>query len=158
MRRQTSDHDCGPTAIANAFEFHHKRIGLRGLRDLVGTTAETPEGGDEHDIMRALLAYGSDVDEHASGDARRAWVWLLESLDADRPVLLCLDRWEHWVTAIGRAGRQVVVYDSSVHFGGTFVLRFRDLRPRWEAARRVRRAGGAPGVRFYGIAVGPPTL
>jgi ABC-type bacteriocin/lantibiotic exporter with double-glycine peptidase domain len=154
VRRQTSDNDCGPTAIANALEFHHKRIGLRGLRTLCGTT---DDGSDEHDIMRALLAYGCGVDEYRGDDARNAWAWLLESLNADRPVLLCLDRWSHWTTAIG-AGRQVVVYDPSREHGGSLVLRFRDLRPRWEAARRVRRAGGAPGVRFYGIAVGPPTL
>lgn len=153
MRRQTGDHDCGPTAIANAFEVHHRRVGLRGLRDLVGTTAD---GSDESDLIRALLAYGAGVDEHAGDTARAAELWLRESLAAGRPVLLCFDRWDHWITAIGVVGNQFVVFDPARETGGAFVLRFKDLRRRWEAARRVRRAAGAPGVRFYGIAVGTP--
>jgi ABC-type bacteriocin/lantibiotic exporter with double-glycine peptidase domain len=152
VRRQTADNDCGPTAIANALEVHHRRLGLRGLRDLVGTTGE---GSDEHDIMRALLAYGFGVDEHAGDSPLAARDWLLDSIAAERPVLLCVDRWDHWVTALGACGRQVVIYDPARDTGGTFVLRFKDLRPRWEAARRVRRAGGSPGVRFYGIGIGP---
>lgn len=151
MRRQTGDHDCGPTSIANAFEYHHRRVGLRGLRDLCGTTIS--DGTDEHAIVRALVAYGCGVDEHAGDDARAALAWVRESLEADRPVLLCVDRWEHWVTVIG-AQRQFVIYDSGPEHGGTFVLRDKDLRRRWEAAKRVR--GRAP--RFYGLAVGPPEL
>lgn len=150
MRRQTADHDCGPTAIANALEVHHRRLGLRGLRELVGTTLE---GSDEHDVIRALLAYGCGVDEHAGDAPRAAELWLRESLAAGRPVLLCVDRWEHWITAVGQIGGQFVVYDPARETGGTFVWRFKDLRPRWEAARRVRGRGAG---RFFGIAVGPP--
>lgn len=153
MRRQTASNDCGPTAIANALEVHHRRLGLRGLRDLVGTTGE---GSDEDDLIRALLAYRCGVDVHAGDVPRAAEAWLLESLGAGRPVLICVDRWDHWITVLGRVGRQFVIYDPGIETGGAFVLRFKDLRPRWEAARRVRRAGGAPRVRFYGIAVGEP--
>jgi ABC-type bacteriocin/lantibiotic exporter with double-glycine peptidase domain len=152
VRRQTRDDDCGPTAIANAFEFHHRRVGLRGLREAVGTLDN--EGSDEHDILRALLIYGCDVDEHKGDTARESWLWILDSLRAGRPVLLCVDRWEHWCTVIGVSAAQVVLYDPARETGGTFVLRFRDLRARWEAARRVRERG----PRFYGIGVGaPPT-
>lgn len=157
MRRQRGDHDCGPTAIANAFEVHHRRIGIRGLRDVCGTTSD---GSDETDLIRALLAYGCGVDVHAGDSPREAHVWLLESIAAGRPAILCLDRWSHWVTAIGAAGRQVVIYDPASwqdwRPSGTGVLRFADLRRRWEAGRRVQRAGGAPGVRFYAIGVGAP--
>ncbi len=153
MRRQTGDHDCGPTAVANALEWHHRRVGLSGLRDVCGTT---DDGSDEDDIKRALLAYDCGVDELAGDDPRGAHVWLLESLAAGRPALLCVDRWGHWVTAIGAAGRQIVIYDPARETGGTVVLRFADLRRRWEAARRVRRAAGAPAVRFYAIGVGRP--
>lgn len=150
MRRQCADHDCGPTAIANAFEYHHRRIGLRGLRELCG--ASEAEGTDEHGIMRALITYGCGVDEHADDDARAALAWVHSSLLAGRPVLLCVDRWEHWVTIIGVSARQVTLYDPARETGGTFVLRDKDLRSRWEAAKQVR--GRAP--RFYGIAAGAP--
>lgn len=154
MRRQTADYDCGPTAVANALEFHHRRIGLRGLRDVCGTT---PDGSDEDDVTRALLAYRCGVDELAGDDPRAARAWLVDTIAAGRAALLCVDRWGHWVTAIGGAGPQVVIYDPARGpAGGARVLRFKDLRRRWEAARRVQRAGGAPGVRFYAIGVGAP--
>lgn len=151
MRRQTADHDCGPTAIANALEAHHKRVGLRGLRDLCGTT---DDGTDEDDVKRALLAYGCGVDELSTSDVRAAREWLLDGLRAGRPTLLCVDRWGHWVTAIGCIGTQVVLYDPARETGGVAVLRFKALRARWEAAKRVRKTD----ARFYGIAVGEPGL
>lgn len=151
MRRQTGDHDCGPTAIANAFEFHHRRTGLGGLRALCGTTVAG--GTDEDGIIRGLLAYGCGVDVLAELDPRAALTWLRASLITwDRPVLLCVDRWEHWVTVVGASARQFLIYDPSREAGGAFALRDKDLRRRWEAAKRVR----GRTERFYGISVGPP--
>lgn len=155
MRRQRADFDCGPTAVANALEVHHRRVGLGGLRDVCATTAEL--GTDEDGLKRGLLHYGCGVDELAGDDPRAAHVWLLESIAAGRPALLCIDRWQHWVTVVGGCGPQIVIYDPARETGGTLVLRFKDLRRRWEAARRVRRAAGAPGVRFYAIGVGAPS-
>lgn len=102
--------------------------------------------------MRALLAYSCGVDEHAGNDHRAAVEWVRESLAADRPVLLCVDRWEHWVTLIGATRRTFTLYDPARDTGGAFVLRDKHLRSRWEAAKRVRGREG----RFYGIAVGAP--
>lgn len=155
MRRQTADHDCGPTAVANALERYGRRLGLAGLRALCGTDVE---GTDEQEVIRALLAYRCGVDEHRGESPYHAHAWLLESLVSGRPVLLCVDRWGHWVTALGACGRDVVIYDPARETGGATVARWPKLRRRWEAARRVRRAGGAPSVRFYGIGVGPPDL
>lgn len=152
MRRQTSDFDCGPAALANALEVHHRRIGLRGLRALCGTTEAT--GTDEDGIKRALLAYGFGIDEHTGASPREAHLWLVDSLQNGRPAILCCDRWQHWTTAIGAVAGQVIIYDPARETGGTFVLRFKDLRARWEAARPVQKAGGALGIRFYGIGVG----
>ncbi len=160
MRRQTADHDCGPTAIANAFEALHRPIGLRGLRDLCACAPEENDGTDEDGIIRALLHYGYGVDEFKSDDPRAAWVWLIETVREGRPVLLCVDRWDHWVTVIGNLGKDLNIYDparpggglADHPLGGVAVLRWKSLRARWEAARQVR----GKGPRFYGIAVGPP--
>lgn len=147
MRRQSGDNDCGPTAIANALEVHHRRIGLRPLRELTGCE---PNGSDEDDILRALLALGCPADVHEGDDQRQAKVWLLSSLAHGRPVLLCVDRWDHWITVIGTCADQAVIYDPARETGGTYVLRWKALRARWEAARQVR--GRA--ARYYGVAVG----
>lgn len=149
MRHQLDDFDCGPTAIANAFEVHHRRIGLHGLRAL---THCDPDGADEDDLLRALLAYGCPVDVHESDTPRLARLWLVDSVQQGRPVLLCVDRWSHWVTVIGLVGSDLVIVDPARETGGTFVVGFKALARRWEAARRVRRRA----ARFYGIGVGKP--
>lgn len=128
---------------------------MRGLRALVGTT---DDGSDEHDIIRALLAYGCGVDEHRGTSALAAREWLTVSITAGRPVLLCVDRWQHWVTVTGALGAQFNLYDPARENGGAFVLTWKQLARRWEVARRAARAAGDGGVRFYGIAVGAPSL
>lgn len=155
MRRQTGDHDCGPTALANALERYGIRRGLSTVAKLCGTTLE---GSDEDDIMRGALALGCGVDEYRGGDERDSRRWLLDTLDAGRPALLCIDRWGHWVTALGSCGLDVVIYDPARETGGASVLRWRSLRRRWEAARRVRRAAGAIGVKFYALGISAPPL
>lgn len=149
MRRQVADHDCGPTAVANALEALGRRVGLAGLRALTGCD---PEGSDDEDVRRALLAYGCGVDEFASDDALAARAWLAQSLAVGSPTLLCVDRWGHWITALGALGDATVIYDPGRETGGATALRWKALRRRWEAARRVRRR--AP--RYYGVAVGAP--
>lgn len=155
MRRQRADHDCGPTALANALERFGIRRGLATVAKLCGTTLE---GSDETDLMRGALALACGVDEHAGDGERESRAWLASTLAAGRPALLCIDRWGHWVTAIGACGADVVIYDPARETGGAAVLRWRSLRRRWEAARRVRRASGANGVKFYALGIGaPPT-
>lgn len=153
MRRQSADHDCGPTALANALERFGVKRGRSTMAHLCGTTLE---GSDEDDIKRGALALGCGVDEHRGDTPRGSHLWLLETLAAGRPALLCVDRWGHWVTALGACGRDVVIYDPARETGGAAVLRWRTLRRRWEAARRVRRAGDAIDVKFYGLAISSP--
>lgn len=153
MRRQTADHDCGPTALANALERFGIRRGLAGLARVAGTTLD---GTDEEGLLRAALSLRCGVDVFAGAVELEARAWLMESLRAGRPVVLCLDRWDHWVTAIGACGADVVIYDPARATGGASVLRWRSLRRRWLAPRRARKDAGSPGIRFYGIAIARP--
>lgn len=148
MHFQTNGYSCGPAAVQNALLVHHRRVSQRSLRALCETNEV--EGTDEQGVLRALLAYGYAPDEWSGDVARDAERWLLASLIAGRPVVLCVDRWEHWVTLIGAVGRQVVLYDPARGVERLRVLRWSDLRKRWEAARRDR--GRSP--RFYGVGVG----
>jgi ABC-type bacteriocin/lantibiotic exporter with double-glycine peptidase domain len=151
VRRQRDDHDCGPTALANALERFGLRRGLSAVAKACGTTLE---GSDEGDLTRGALALGCGADPFACDDPRAALTWLLASLKAGRPALLCVDRWGHWITALGACGRDVVIYDPARETGGTFVLRWRSLRRRWETARRARRSD----PRFYALAVSHPEV
>lgn len=134
------------------------RKGISGLRDLCGTSEV--EGTDEFGIQRALLAYRFGVDVHHGESRKDALDWLTESLSAGRPVILCVDRWLHWVTLIGVLGRQFVGYDPAGwqdwrgDYCGVFVSNFSDLAARWKAPKRARKLE----LPYYGIAVGAPPL
>jgi ABC-type bacteriocin/lantibiotic exporter with double-glycine peptidase domain len=149
VQHQSNEWSCGPAAVQNALLVHHKKVSQAGLRALCGTTEE--DGTDEQCILRALLAYECEPDEWSGDVAREAEQWLGDSLRAGRPTILCVDRWEHWVTVIGTVGRQIVLFDPA-RGAGASVLRWPDFRRRWEAGKRDR--GRSP--RFYGIAVGAP--
>lgn len=152
MHYQKRDYDCGPAAVRNALEALHVRKGLSGLRVLCGTSE--CDGTQEDGIKRAFLAYGCDVDEWSSNQRSKSLEWLQVSISHGRPIVLCVDQWEHWITVIGALNQDFVIFDPANPFngdprqGGAAVVKAFRLMARWEASRRVRGNCG----RFYGIA------
>lgn len=146
---------CGPASLLNALEVLHQPTSLARVRELCGTTEE---GTDEEDLKRAALALGLAVDEWSSAVCRATQRWLRASLLAGRPVLLCVDRWEHWVCAVGLVGADYLVFDPArdqlnLLRSGLAVARFADLRRRWAAPRRVRR--NCPQYYALALSAGP---
>lgn len=144
---------CGPAALQNAHAALGSRWGQDFLADLAGTSDDV--GTDEDGIMRAALATGLAVGPGAFETESEAWTWLGYALLKGRPVLLCVDRWDHWVVAVGLLGARVVLVDSSNvaynrHRNGIVVLSRAKLMRRWYAGRRVR---GRDGPAYYGIEV-----
>lgn len=155
MVYQKNEHYCGPAAMSNALA----ALGQRHSQDKLGELAGTTEayGTDDEGIKRALLALDYRVDEFHTDLQVAAWGWIRESLQAGRPVVLCVDHWSHWVTIIGYTGDRVLLADPSrmawnTRNNGIHSMRREDLMHRWEAARNTR----GKQARFYGVAVGRP--
>lgn len=150
MQQQKTDYDCGPAALHNALHVLRSRVSLKRISELAGTSEA--EGTDEEGLKRAILAFGFVFDEIAYLNASKAWGHLWFSLLAGRPVLLCVDRFSHWVVAIGFCGKTILLFDSQRTPPCGLIVTNRDrLLRRWRAARRVR----GRGPRYYGLAVGP---
>ena len=154
MRYQTTDYNCGPAALQNALKALRHHVTQDKLAELAGTT---PDGTDDEGLKRAVVALGFGVDEISCVEPRVAFARLYGSLLVGRPVVLCVDRWSHWVTAIGVCGTRVLLaepgrYPYSLRENGLQVLNKDRLCKRWRAAHRVTGAGGP---RYYGLAVGP---
>jgi ABC-type bacteriocin/lantibiotic exporter with double-glycine peptidase domain len=131
--------------VVNAASVYGIRVGQARAAELASTD---DDGTDEHGIIAAIDAIGLAPAEFSSDcqNAARAW---LSSLSPMMPLILCVDRWGHWVTVIGWcAGRCLIVDSESV---GDLVqpVSPRSLLKRWRATR-AQRTEGQP---YYGIAV-----
>jgi hypothetical protein len=108
--RQPNDWQCGPFALKHAlftlgaFAHEDELAAIAGSSPAVGT--------DEVGLGRAASAYRTElrvVRRRTAPAARRVLVrWLRRGL----PVLLCVDQWDHWVTAVGYDEKEVVLLDS----------------------------------------------
>ena len=64
--------------------------------------------------MKALREWGFRAVEHHIDSKVEAWDWLHETLLEGKPVILCVENWEHWVVAFGSLGHLgVAIFDSN---------------------------------------------
>lgn len=153
MNYQRKDYYCGPASLQNAMLALGKRQSQDRIAAIAGTTEA--EGTDEHGLQRAVLWAGLTLDEGQFDSELAAHGWVWSSLTMGRPVLLCVDRWGHWITAIGVLGKRVVLFDPARYAhnkarNGVFTLPRAKFLKRWAAAKRVRGKGPV----YYGLAVG----
>jgi len=107
---QPNSWTCGPFALKHGL----LALGVFAREDDLARVAASTErhGTDEPGLRRAARAHGVELrlrratEPHAAGEELRRW------LASGVPVLLCLDQWEHWVTAVAVDDDQVVVFDS----------------------------------------------
>jgi hypothetical protein len=124
---QPNSWECGPFALAYALLALGIFEDARRLSRVAGTNRD---GTDEVGLGRAAKAAGCEllvVRHHAAEDARRD---LEDHLDRGVPVLLCVNSWNHWITALHRDGGDVVVFDSR-DAAVARVLPWTALRPWW---------------------------
>lgn len=151
MRYQLRPWTCGPASVRNALRcFGHKVSELK-IRQYTNTTQE--EGTSEEGVLNAIRKLGYTASEFHNDSNQEAWEWLLENLAEGNPVILCLDAWQHWATAVGVLGNRVVLVDSSdlrnnKAENGVCLLSKKELLWRWRYSRK-----GPVECRLYAIAV-----
>jgi ABC-type bacteriocin/lantibiotic exporter with double-glycine peptidase domain len=128
VRHQRKGYWCGIASIANALEV----LGIRRTQREIAKLCDVNEdaGTNETEMKRALLANGVRVDEWQSTNLTNSIEWVRASMTLGWPTILCVDDDEHWVTAIGRCGNSLIVFDPSrnhgieVHDTGTLTQRW----------------------------------
>lgn len=102
---------CGPFAMKHAL----LSLGIVADEgDLTRASGASEAGADERDLGRAADQYRCDLGLERLRAAAAARAALGLHLRARIPVLLCVDRWTHWVTAAGIEDDTVVLLDSRV--------------------------------------------
>jgi len=113
MKFQSRKSSCGPAALGNALE----ALGIQRSEDeLAALTKQTATGGTTGKALRTALGTIEGVINAEINESRSdvAALRLLQSLYDGRPVIVCVEKWEHWSVAAGVLGfgQRIVCIDS----------------------------------------------
>jgi hypothetical protein len=125
---QPNDWTCGPFALKHALI----ALGRFVEAEQIALTARSHwwSGTDEIRLARAAREFECDLVLERRRDAETARKQLVKFLREQTPVLLCVDKWEHWITAVRSEGRRFVVIDSTSE-PVMNILTWAQLRTRW---------------------------
>jgi hypothetical protein len=107
--KQPNKWECGPFALKHALLMRGVLASEREITRLAGTNLD---GTDEAQLERAAHQYGCDLPTIRKVDSEDARSELVGFLRDGVPCLLCVDGWDHWVTAIHEEDGQFIVLDS----------------------------------------------
>ena len=145
MRFQSNRSSCGPAALHNALA----ALGLNRTEDeLIALAGQTVDGTSPKGLIKALKAISSPeaplqgvAFSTRDGEAATVGLWWNVG-HLGRPVILCVDAFEHWVACVGYLGRRFQVVDSA---DNRLLISYTEqtLLDRWTA----------PNGGYYGIIV-----
>ena len=100
---------CGPFALKHALLLLGIRADEHALATLAGTTEE---GTDEEELARAAQRFGCTLGTSRYVDAESCHQALVTYVTDGVPTLLCIEQWDHWVTAAHEDDGTFVILDS----------------------------------------------
>jgi len=112
MRLQDSQANCGSTAVKNALCALGIDRSTEECELLCGTTAI--QGTPPRRMIKGLESI-HELDVQVISEHRKeiALLLLCESLRDGRPVILLVDKNEHWIAAIGLLGDRIIIADGA---------------------------------------------
>lgn len=153
--RQPDSYSCGPTCVANSlYLLGNAKTPIERIKRACGT--RWWNGTDESGLRRGLRRLGYDGTEqtwHHKSDGKTALQWLREQHQLGRPVILCVDNFNHWVLAGGSTDRKIFVLDPYEGHRGAAASHYSNaaLIKRWWCKNKTEEGG------YYAVAVKPNT-
>lgn len=103
MKYQLTDHGCGPAALCNALACFGMVLKEKEIAKLAKTTKRN--GTSEEGIKTALDSLGFQWTELSHPTKFR------KSLTDGHPVVAVVEKYSHWITIVGKLGKNFVVVD-----------------------------------------------
>jgi hypothetical protein len=107
--KQPDKWQCGPFALKHALLMQGVLASEWEIGKLAGTTSH---GTDENQLAGAARHYGCELPTVRKLDPEAARRELVRYLREGTPCLLCVNGWDHWVTAVQEEKGQFIVLDS----------------------------------------------
>jgi len=107
--KQPAKWECGPFALKHALLMRGVIASEREIARLAGTS---PDGTDEKQLERAAAHYGCQLPTIRKYESDTARDELTAHLRGGNPCLLCINGWDHWVTAVHEEAGQFIILDS----------------------------------------------
>jgi len=108
---QPNKWQCGPFALKHALVMLGKIVDEKRISRLAGT--HWSAGTDDKQLGRAARRYDCTIVITRRTNPLHARRELLLALKRGRPVLLCVDKWGHWITVVGAEHGKFIYLDSS---------------------------------------------
>jgi hypothetical protein len=106
---QANSWQCGPFALKYAL----LTLGIFVDEDAVARAAgSTEHGTDEADLARATRRFGCQFGMFRYHEPEAAREELAFHLGSGIPALLCIEQWNHWITAVKEEAGEFVLFDS----------------------------------------------
>lgn len=142
VHEQERPWSCGPAALVIAARILGIDVDEATLR--TAANANPAYGTDEFGIVHAARLLGLRSTILSDVDGSRAWEALCDAGRAGLPVIICVDRWEHWVVVINAVSAGATTIDPAD--GLSRAVPRDDLLARWREP-----SSGRP---YFGITVG----
>lgn len=110
MKYQQKWFNCGPAALGNALECLNIKVSQDELDRLCGSTLQ---GTNEKGLIRAITKLGLEPRIISNRNAQSVVTTIGTSIYNSRPVIACVDNWEHWFAVVGLLGIKYIVVDSA---------------------------------------------
>lgn len=119
MRLQSTQNSCGPNSVSNALKALGYDISEDRIEDAVGKVqrqggAQISDGTDINQLKRVLKLLKFGHAEIKLTDAEAAWRVLRTYLLDGSSVILSIQDDEHWASAIGLIGKNILVADGAI--------------------------------------------
>jgi hypothetical protein len=125
---QPNKWQCGPFALKYALIMLGSFVDEKKISRIAGT--HWWNGTDEIKLARAAKAYNCEMKVIRRKSSLRAKRELLLALKKGYPALLCVDRWNHWITVVGAERGRFITIDSR-QAPVVCVETWRNLKKRW---------------------------
>ena len=111
MKFQKNLWSCGPASIVNALRALGKKVSELKVRGYSSTDQD--DGTNENGMVEAIRCLGFSASEFQSSDKEAMRSWIMTQVGDGKPVIVCVNEWDHWVTIVGLLGDSFVVVDST---------------------------------------------